>query len=712
MLFLLSLILVFGFAFFAANILDSKNIINNLIYCVLAAFAEVVLTFEILSLFSCISVRNVLFINFVLFFINLLIWIIRGRPVVKINYGDIFRKVMSVLKKDRILQVLSAGFLLMIVISGFLVIILPASDASSVTYHVARSLFWIEHGNLNHFNIADARALAFPVNSEILYAWIMLFIKKDSFLSGFSLLSFGLYAVSLYGIMSEITVSLRRKLWVLLIVSSFTAVITYLSSTETNIIVAALCMSGLYLLIQYLKYSGKTLVFMSALAFALSIGVKTSALFIFPAVILWGLFIGLCNKFEHLNKKFFVWGIYFFINFLIFSSYNYILNFINYGDFVSIPSLMVSHKNLFGIKGFIFNFLNYCLMMFKFSELDGLYNFSDFCFDLLRNLLKVFNQPYLVGHYTNDGTFRYIGADRSGLGLNGVLVFLPCLFYAFGGLFSAKNSRKFLISSFSVLFFISFLIMTYSVVYMSFNIRFIVTFALISAPVMFYSYNKHITFYKILVCAVAVFSFIYISTHITNKNVFNLINYFRHGYSVSKIRETARCSSVSGFSNDEHVNTYCKLRDYIGTFDKNNRILYFPQEQDGILTLKLLQFSGSHIDVDLIENLANIDLNKYNIVILLDNRQFSTVFHNLNKITDGIYRGEGFSCVYNQINGNMFFNTASSIPYLSICTVTDNFWQKRNFRLLDVLVFSEKFDGYEHSFKYYIYENLNKPVIK
>ena len=169
---------------------------------------------------------------------------------------------------------------------------------------------------------------------------------------------------------------------------------------------------------------------------------------------------------------------------------------------------------------------------------------------------------------------------------------------------------------------------------------------------------------------------------------------------------------ISGFSNDEHVNTYCKLRDYIGTFDKNNRILYFPQEQDGILTLKLLQFSGSHIDVDLIENLANIDLNKYNIVILLDNIQFSTVFHNLNKITDGIYRGEGFSCVYNQINGNMFFNTASSIPYLSICTVTDNFWQKRNFRLLDVLVFSEKFDGYEHSFKYYIYENLNKPVIK
>lgn len=707
LLFFCSILLVCGCAFFTANLLASRNVINNIIYFFLIAFANVVFTFEILSLFSKISDVWVLFINLLLFITALLVWRLKSGSIVRINYGKAIRGMLSAFRKDKLLAVLSVGFIFMILTSVFLVVLLPASEASDVSYHVLRALFWIENGNLNHFNIADARALAFPINSEILYMWVMIFLKRDAGLCGFSFAAFVLYLVSLYGILSKFTVSLRRKFWVIFVVSSFTAVITYLSSTETNIMIAALVTAALYLLIDNLKSQSFCGLFMSALAAAIAIGVKNSAFFILPAVMLWFLIVGFHNKFKNTGKNFLLWLGLLFINFLIFSSYNFILNFINYGDFVSIPSLMQSHKNLFGLKGFLFNSVNYFIMLFKFSELDGICNFSDFTLNILKSLIKFFDQPFLIGRYTNDNTFRIISADRSGLGINGILVFLPCLLIAIKGFFSNKANKRFLLDSFAIIFFISFIIMAYSVVYMSFNVRFIVTFAMISAPVVYFSYSKKFNIYKLLVFLAAISSLIYIPLNITHNKALHLINYFRQDYSVSKIREAIRCSSVS-----ENINVYCSIRNYIAGFDKKNKFLYFSQETDGLLPIKLLQFKNYTIDVDLIENLANIDLNKYNVVILLGNRQVSTLFNNLNMLDYGVYRGQGFYCIYNDVNGNMVFNTDSSRPYLSNCTVQDEFWHKRRFRLLDIMIFPESMDGTDRYFTYYIYENINNPVIK
>ena len=252
--------------------------------------------------------------------------------------------------------------------------------------------------------------------------------------------------------------------------------------------------------------------------------------------------------------------------------------------------------------------------------------------------------------------------------------------------------------------------MAYSVVYMSFNIRFIVTFALICAPVICYSYKKKLTFYKCIVTIIAFGAFLYVPLNITNQNVFSIINYFRHGYSIEKIRETAVCSSISNYIEDTYKSVYCSLRDYIKGFGKQNRVLYLSQESDGLLIIKKLQFEGYKIDVDLIENLENINLNKYNMIITLNNNQYSQLFRNLNKIYKGVYRGSGVTCVYNKPDGSMVFNPRNEVPYISNCSVSEDFWRRKNFKLKEILTFSENFDNIERAFKYYIYENSAKPL--
>lgn len=709
-LFLISLILVSTSAFFIANLLDSKKTVNNIIYFFLSAFAQIILALEVLSLFSAISVQGMLFTEGIIFILSLALWITKKRPVIGFNFYDFFRKILYSIKSDKLLAVLMFGFIFMLAAAIFLVIILPSNDASAITYHVVRSLFWIEHGNLNHFNIADAKAVVFPVNSELLYTWVLLFLKKDVFLSGFSFLSFILYIVSLWGILAKFTTSIRKKLWVIFIVSSFTAVAACLASTETNIMIAALTMTALYLIIDYVKSENKPAFFMSALAAAVSMGVKTSAFFIMPAVFVFFIAAAYHYKTARPVKKFILWMSVLLINFLIFSSYNYILNFINYGNFISNQSVMQAHKNLFGFKGFIFNCINYFVMMFRFSEFDGIYNFSNLTFEILKKLLRLFNEPFLLGRYTNDYTFKLINADRSGLGINGILIYFPCLICSLCGL--RRKNKRVLISLFSIMFLIPFILMAYSVVYMAFNIRFIVVFALISAPVILYSYTKKLSFYKILTTCFACIGFFYISLNITNKNVPYLVNYLRHGYSAEAIRETAMCTGISGVINNNYKNIYCKLRDYIKDFNQNNRILYLSQETDGLLMIKLLQLKGYHIDVDLIENFENTDLEKYNFIITLENKQSSLMFNKLDKIRKGSYRGEGIYCNYNDIKGNLAFGINKSIPYISYCETAEDFWGNNNFKLFETLTFSETMSNYEATYKYYIYENIKNPIIK
>lgn len=705
-LFLISLLLVFSFAFFAANIIECKNVIRNLIYIFLCVFANIVFTFEVLSLFSKISIGGVLLLNALFAGIVFVVWLLRGRPLVTFNIKSFLRKLTIALRLDKFLFFLLIGVLFLLVTSVFLGWIFPADDAASLFYHVVRSVFWLEHGSFNHFNISDARNLCFPINSEILYTWVMLFLRKNVYLNLFSVGFYIAYVVALYGILAKLTSALRPKLWVIFIVSSFTAVITYLSSTETNIIIAALFAAAIYLMMSIENDKSDAAIYMSSLAVALAIGVKTSALFLLPAVFVWYIAAGGRASSNNLQKTIVKFVFFLALNILLFSVYNYILNFMNYGNFFSVKSLSYSHQNQFGFEGFLFNFLNYLVMMFNFSELDKFYNLSVVIFEVKKYLFNVFSNPLLLGHYSNESYYNFIGAGKSGLGLLGVILFLPCLVYSFVRLFFTQNKKEFLIASFSIIYIVAFICMTDSLVYMSFNIRFIVTFVLVSAPVIYFSYRKKSTIYKIIVSFFALFSFFYISLNITNMNVFPTIKYFQNGGSIRYFRSYVKCSGLSFDMKNPHVNPYCKIRDYIKSQGKQNKFLYFSQEGEGLLFIKELYFEGYSVDVDLIENSHNIDFSKYDFVITLENRQSSNLFRHVDDIKGASFSNDGIYCNYNDISGRIILQNSDLKPYISFCRFDNNFFTSKGFYLLDTFTIVEDVDQKQNSYTYYVYKNL------
>ena len=177
LLLLCSIILVLLSAFFIANIFDSKNAVNNIIAFFLAAFANIVLTFEILSLFQGISRTNVLIVNSLFAILSFIPWNLKKYPVLKFNFKEAINKFLVAAKLDKTILFMTLAFIFACLVSLWLISFVPGIDVDSTTYRVVRALFWVEQGSLNHILAPDPRMVMFPINSEILYAWFILFLQ-------------------------------------------------------------------------------------------------------------------------------------------------------------------------------------------------------------------------------------------------------------------------------------------------------------------------------------------------------------------------------------------------------------------------------------------------------------------------------------------------------------------------------------------------------
>ena len=296
-LFIISFIMVFVSSYLLTSVLAQKETDAQLApkkslvgfnYLFLIAFAQIILTFEVLSLFTAIKPFWVLAFNLIFLLASTYIWRKKSKPLWTADLTSLRTRVFNSFKLDKSLAVLFVGFCVFITSAVILCAVMQISNMDALGYHVARSLFWVLNGNLNHFEIADVRNICLPINSEILYSWVILFVKKDVFLGFFAFAGYILSIYSVYNILGLIGLSTRKKLWTIFILSSFSSVIVQASGTETDIIIAGLITTSIFLFWHSLKNNEKTPLIMSALAYAIAIGTKTTAIIAIPGV---GLFL-------------------------------------------------------------------------------------------------------------------------------------------------------------------------------------------------------------------------------------------------------------------------------------------------------------------------------------------------------------------------------------------------------------------------------------
>lgn len=723
LLFFISLICVFGTSFFVTAVLEKNRFITALIYFLTTAFANVVITLEFLSLFSAISQTGVLLLNILFLILSIGLWNRLGRPVFDFDLKRPLKVLFNALKKDKYLAVLALCFVFMCAVSLWLISFMPVVNPDAEGYHVLRSLFWIQNHNLNHFDIAEVRCLDLPINSEILYAWVLLFVKKCVWFGIFSFSGFVLSLAALWGILSNIGFSTRRKLWVIFITASFSSVIVQISGTETDIIIAGLVLSSIYLYWNSLKTDKNKQLFMSALCYALAVGTKTPALMLVPGTGMLMTAAAVYYKKKEFYKpvlKFLLFGL---ICFVLFGAYNYILNFINYGNIAGSKAMLAAHRNHAGLKSVPADFIKYLFMFFDFTGFtwNATLGVKIIAFrDALLSKLGFF----LVtdGLYSSDSAIsnNKLLEPLMGMGILGFLVYLPCWIFSFIKPLFTRKKKDWIVFAFASLLLVTTLVMAYEIQFMTYSIRFLTSFCVVCAPVLAYSYCKKNNPLKFIIVFFAVFYLLFVSTNLWARAASRIVRYFKAGATVSKVREIAVCSgfykSITKnpdlMTNYPIFNTSCVIRDKIKMLDKQNKILLFSNTSDTLLIIKMLDFKGYTVDVATAENIENVDFSKYNLLVTISDAQLSTSVRQFESAnSNNLLIKNGIVCSYLDLNGKPIAKTSKNYPYEVFCEFSSYFFTKSGFKYYDEFSIDYTEGQRVMVLKYRFYENLNNPVI-
>lgn len=703
LLFAISFILVFVSSYFLASVFAKKPY-QLFIYTMTTAFAQIVLTFEILSLFKAIN-NEFLVLLFNTFFLtaSLFLWFKKDKPIVSCDFKNFFRRLINVCKLDKILAVACFGFVFMLFISFVLNLVMPNSSADGADYHIARSVWYLIYGSLNHFHVSDVRAVVFPFNSEILYAWVVLFVKREVFFGFFSMSGFLLAISSIYKMMQILGFSLRKILWSICVVSSFCSVLMQVSGSETDVLVSGLILSSLVLFWISIKEDDKSALFFASLLYALAIGTKTTAIIAIPAIALLMGYISYRYKNYKNILYFLAFGV---LNFLIFSSYNYFLNLIEYGNISGPNAVMAVHKNLYGIKGVIASFVRHIFLFFDFSGFKwgiivGKYILKVKMFIL--SLLSVSSVP--EGAYSKPDTINgTLLEPRVGVGILGFILCLPVFVFTFIRQFFTKNFREKFLGMQINSFFIYVMSLSSIICFMNFNTRFLTMFIVILAPVFSFVYFKRDKVLKTVLVLIMSYYFFLVSTHLWPRPLYGYLKLMViHKETIRDVRTRVTCSNIYAKKGESFNVSFSFWTQFVKTYDlKDKKILFFTSTSSDLLIPGMLTLKGiAHIDLATILDFSSEDLTKYDYVVFTGRIQRSTNFKNEQIELESLNNAMALKpadkyCFFSRIDGKVvltgdYNKDLSKAPYTVECLFDKKLLQSLGFKkepsILDYYIF-------------------------
>ena len=605
------------------------SIFNLSVIFFISFFAFVILNIEILSLFKGISGQNILILTILEFLIVGFIWFKNKKIPSTSNFKGFLIELKNSLLADKSLLVLFLFWVFCITISFILALLSPVNEPDAQGYHALRSLFWAKDGFISHFEIADIRCHSMPINSELFYVWILSLSKNDL---GFGLLQFFSYfllIISSFKIMEFYEIDFNKRIWSILIFSSFAGVISQISSTQTDLLVGSLLTTSFYLILEFKKQNKLNFLYFASLSMAISFGVKSTGIIASIPLLIWYIFL--------LRKEFIKYFLFLILNFSIFSSYNYILNLINYSSPLGSKSALLGHGFWGGFGAIVANFIRYIFQFFDFSGFTIGFYINKFLLSAQAAAIEFFNIPRDLGE--NVGlNFTNISMTEQvlGFGILGFLVFLPS---SIVGFFNKK------LRIFSIIFWAMILTLSFSIAYMIYSIRFIVTFVAFSIPLISLTYFKKMNLYKFFIILFAIFYLGYASLFLSQRPMYHLKKEFQKTPDIKLIQNKMRDlnykfypSFNEAYTMKSAVEPICKDNSKIAIFASNGYMLY---------STKFLEFNYScKIDTLNILHIRNYDLSNYDYIITQKNLPQHIEVINANDIKNPLTPSNKAICYY------------------------------------------------------------------
>ena len=310
----------------AHKICKTSSRVDFLISWFILFFAQIVFCEIALGTAGVLTLRNIIFLNFAIFFVAWIAW--SSKALTNLEFNQViseFKKILN-LKPVRLIFAILLGFSL---VKIFLNLFNPPLGWDDLNYHFTFAVEWLKNANLsNPITISDDPSPPYyPMNASLLFFWLMLPLK-NVFLADLGQVPF--FVIGFCAVYSLSRKMNMDKVESLLAACLFTLIPNYFKQMRiayVDVMVAALflvCLNCLFLLRKQLSYR---VVVLFSLAFGLFLGIKTICL---PyGALLYIMFLLIIFK----EKKFFINSIIISAVFiLIFGGFSYIRNFILTGN--------------------------------------------------------------------------------------------------------------------------------------------------------------------------------------------------------------------------------------------------------------------------------------------------------------------------------------------------------------------------------------------
>jgi 4-amino-4-deoxy-L-arabinose transferase-like glycosyltransferase len=500
------------------KMLKLSHLIEKILALLLLAAANIILGTYILSVFSFISVSGYLIIQM---FFALGSWGLQlkwGKHFnladQEINKGNPFSPGGEHFPKKLLIAFLSV-ILITALVNLFLCVYVPPNNTDSMTYHLSRVGYWLQHGSLHHYYTHKWTQNALPPNAEILILWSVTFLKSDLLANMFQWMAYCGIGLAIYLIARILGHGQRTSVFASLIYLSLPIVILESSTTQNDLLVTFFAIIFFYFFHSGLKQKNQSKLLLSGTAIGLAVGAKYTIFYMLPVLGIASLI--LLRIFKAKISLYVRWCVFCLVGVLVFGSYNYFQNLKTYGNPIG-PSEKI--KQFSGEKSLEKIFLNAIRLGYDACDFKGPGQpLESYLFDLKESFGKQFlTNKTITGKYVRSPinspfsfkTKRHYHEDSTWFGIIGFFLYFPAAaWFSWRILYKFKSAidERWVYAFIAVFFFIFFCFMQnydqwfgrYFILPMAFIAPIVVTFTtaknktLVTAAVVFISLLGAIT---------------------------------------------------------------------------------------------------------------------------------------------------------------------------------------------------------------------------
>ena len=333
--------LVGGCAYFVVSMAPPRTRVGRWLALWIAAWAEIVLTAEVLSLLDAVTPLGFLLCYIVFAGIAVTVWVRRGRPRVRLLTMPRRGEIGQALRKHPALAALLVVLAVCALVNLALAVALPVSNWDSLSYHLSRVGYWIQNGSTDHFVTHSERQNYSPPNAEFGILSSIIFARAEWPAPLAQYAAYFACLAAVYFTARRLGASDAGALFGALLLGTMTETVLQATVPKNGLVVSSFLAASVGFALMGLRpgeaeavQAGerrRALVW-SAVALGLAVGTKATALFFLPGLVVAGVVFTLTGRGRGRFRLGALWAVSCACAVLLLGSFNYFRNLSHYGS--------------------------------------------------------------------------------------------------------------------------------------------------------------------------------------------------------------------------------------------------------------------------------------------------------------------------------------------------------------------------------------------